>query len=49
MELIFIARLNLDFGIETCLYYELDTYTKAWLQFVFPVYIWILVGLAFLV
>ena len=46
---IFIAWLNLDFGIETCFYNQLDTYSKAWLQFVFPVYIWVLVGLIIVV
>ena len=42
---IFIAWLNLDLGIETCLYSGLDAYTKTWLQFLFPVYIWIIVVL----
>ena len=42
---VFIAWLNLDFGIETCFYNGLDAYSKTWLQFVFPVYIWVLVGL----
>ena len=42
---VFIAWLNLDFGIETCFYNGLDAYGKTWLQFVFPVYIWVLVGL----
>ena len=42
---IFIAWLNLDFSIETCFCNGLDTYSKTWLQFVFPVYIWVLVGL----
>ena len=42
---VFIAWLNLDFGIETCFYNGLDTYSKTWLQFVFPAYIWVLVGL----
>ena len=46
---IFIAWLNLDFGIETCFYNEMDAYSKTWLQFVFPVYIWVLVGLMILV
>ena len=46
---VFIAWLNLDFGIETCFYDGLDAYSKAWLQFVFPVYIWLLVGLIILV
>ena len=41
----FIAWLNLDFGIETCFYDGMDAYSKTWLQFVFPVYIWMLVGL----
>ena len=42
---VFIAWLNLDFGIETCFYNGLDAYNKTWLQFVFPVYIWVLVVL----
>ena len=42
---VFIAWLNLDLGIETCFYNGLDAYTKAWLQFVFPFYVWVLVGL----
>ena len=46
---IFIAWLNLDFGIETCFYNGMDAYTKTWLQFVFPVYSWALVGLMILV
>ena len=39
---VFIALINLDLGIETCFYKELDSYTKTWLQFVFPFYIWTL-------
>ena len=46
---VFIAWLNLDFGIETCFYNGMDAYSKTWLQFVFPVYIWVLVGLMVLV
>ena len=46
---VFIAWLNLDFGIETCFFDGMDTYSKTWLQFVFPVYIWVLVGLMILV
>ena len=42
---VFIAWLNLDFGIETCFYNGMDAYSKTWLQLVFPVYIWVLVGL----
>ena len=40
---VLIAWLNLDFGIETCFSSGLDMYTKTWLQFVFPFYIWGLV------
>ena len=46
---VFIAWLNLDFGIETCFFDGMDAYSKTWLQFVFPVYIWVLVGLMTLV
>ena len=44
----FIAWINLDFGIETCFYNGLDAYVKTWLQFVFPLYIWFLVGMIIL-
>uniref|UniRef100_A0A1X7VPE2 TRP C-terminal domain-containing protein n=1 Tax=Amphimedon queenslandica TaxID=400682 RepID=A0A1X7VPE2_AMPQE len=40
----FIAWTNLDLGIETCFFNGLDGYWKTWLQFIFPVYIWLLVG-----
>lgn len=40
---VFISWINLDFGIETCFYSGMDTYQKTWLQFVFPLYIWLLV------
>ena len=46
---VFIAWLNLDFGIETCFYNGMDAYSKTWLQFVFPVSIWVLVGVMILV
>ena len=42
---IFIAWLNLDFGIETCFFVGLDAYWKTWLQFVFPLYIWAIAGI----
>ena len=42
---VFIAWLNLDLGIETCFYDGMDAYAKAWLQFVFPIYIWLIAGL----
>ena len=42
---VFIAWLNLDLGIETCFYNGMDTYIKTWMQFAFPLYVWILVGM----
>ena len=42
---VFIAWLNLDLGIETCFFDGMDTHAKTWLQFIFPLYIWSLVGL----
>ena len=41
---VFIAWVNLDFGVETCFYSGMNTYQKTWLQFAFPFYIWLLVG-----
>ena len=46
---VFIAWLDLDFGIETCFYNGMDAYSKTWLQFVFPVYLWVIVGLVIVV
>ena len=42
---VFIAWLNLDLGIETCFFHGINAYHKVWLQFVFPFYIWSIVGL----
>ena len=42
---VFIAWLNLDLGIETCFYNGMDAYVKTWLQFAFPLYVWVLVGM----
>ena len=42
---VFISWLNLDLGIETCFYDGMDTYVKTWLKFVFPIYIWGVIGL----
>ena len=38
----FISWLNLDLGINTCFYHNMDSCSKAWLQFVFPAYIWLI-------
>ena len=42
---VFISWLNLDLGIETCFFNGLSAYSKVWLQFVFPLYIWSIAGL----
>ena len=39
----FISWCNLDMGFEYCFVDGLDGYVKTWLQFVFPVYVWVLV------
>ena len=39
----FISWCNLDLGFEYCFIDGLDGYIKTWLQFVFPLYIWLLV------
>ena len=41
---VFIAWLNLDLGIELCFYDGMDAYGMTWLQFLFPIYIWVIVG-----
>ena len=40
--IVFISWMNLDFGIPACFYHGLDAYSYAWLQFAFPLYLWIL-------
>ena len=40
---VFIAWMNLDLGFQTCFYDGLDAYTQTWLQFAFPLYVWLLV------
>ena len=41
---VFISWLNLDLGIETCFYNGMDIYAYSWFQFLFPFYVWFLVG-----
>ena len=38
----FISWINLDLGIKTCFYHNMDSCSKAWLQFIFPAYIWLI-------
>ena len=42
---IFVAWMNLDFGIEICYFHRMTAICKTALQFVFPLYLWILSGL----
>ena len=42
---IFVAWMNLDFGIELCFFNGMTAMHEAWLQFVFPLYLWLLAGL----
>ncbi len=46
---IFIAWVNLDFGIETCFVEGLTAFWKTWLQFVFPLYIFSIAALIIVV
>ena len=41
---VFIAWMNLDFGFPICFYNGMDAYAQTWLQFVFPVYIWLIIS-----
>ena len=45
----FISWLNLDFGFTVCFYKGMDTYTYTWMQFLFPFYIWALIGVIIVV
>ena len=45
---IFIAWLNLDFGIETCFVVGLDAFWKTLLRYVFPLYLWSIVAVIIL-
>ena len=42
--LVFISVLNLDLGVETCFYDGMNDYVKIWLEYVFPVYLIVIVG-----
>ena len=42
---VFLAWINLDFGIKTCFINGLTALGKTWLQFLFPMYIWMIAGL----
>ena len=38
-----ISWINLDLGIKTCFYHNMNSCSKMWLQFVFPAYVWIII------
>ena len=44
----FQAWVNLDFGISTCFFDGYNTYISTWMQFVFPLYIWLLISIIIL-
>ena len=41
---VFLSWLNLDLGIQTCFYREMDSYGKLMLQLVFPAYVFFLIA-----
>ena len=41
---VFISWLNLDLGIEACFYSGMDSIGKTWLQFLFPLYLWLILA-----
>ena len=42
---IFIAWMNLDLGFQTCFYDGMTAYAQTWLQFTFPLYVWLMISL----
>ena len=42
---VFIAWVNLDLGLKTCFYGGMTAYMQTWLQFSFPLFVWILISL----
>lgn len=41
---IIVSWLNLELGLDVCLFEGMDKYTKTWLQLAFPMYVFFLVG-----
>ena len=39
----FYAWMNLDFGVSRCFIHNYNIYTRTWLQFTYPIYIWLLI------
>ena len=40
----FVSLANLEIGVSLCLFDGMDAYTKAWLHFGFPLYLWFITG-----
>ena len=40
---VIIHWLNLSYGIPTCFYNGMSTYVKSWLEYLFPLYLWLLI------
>ena len=45
---VFIAWMNLDLGFETCFYDGMTAYAETWLQFAFPIYVWMIISVIIL-
>ena len=41
---VLISWVNLNFYLSSCFYDGMDAYAKSWLSFVFPIYLWTLIG-----
>ena len=41
----FLYHFNLDFGIPTCFFEEMNACLKLALQFVYPIYLWVIMGI----
>ena len=39
-----VSLVNLELGVSLCLFDGMDSYTKAWLDFALPLYLWLLAG-----
>ena len=44
----FVSWFNLDFGFEACFYNGMDASAKAWLQFLFPFYLWVMIAIIYI-
>ena len=40
----FVSLINLETGISLCFFDGMDAYVKGWLNFAFPLYVWVITG-----